>query len=603
MDFSCGILNPDKCLATESATATKAKSKTMSVLQSEPHPKTLVDTFLVHVATAPDRRFMTQPLGGGELKLFTFSQVFDEARRIAAYLQSLGFEKGSRIALCSKSCAWWIICDIAIWLSGHVSVPVYPTLTAETVQYILDHSESKLLFIGKLDEHPWNEMKHGVNKDMPTVTFPLSPAQEHGQAGEGNHETWDSLIQKCEPIQDICNRTPEEMATIIYTSGSSGRPKGVMHDFRTMFVTTVSIVQIFNGSEKDRYLSYLPLAHGMERWLGECTALYCGGDLFFAESIQTFVEDLKRASPTVFVSVPRLWSKFQQGVYSKMPPKKLDFYLSIPIFNIFVKKKILKELGLDKVRIAGSGSAPIPKELIQWYKRLDLEVLEGYGMTENFNYSHFNRPGNVLAGTVGQPYDHVQVRISSPNSEIQVKGPGTMIGYYKNPEATNETMTEDGFLKTGDTGEIDSVGRLTITGRIKELFKTSKGKYVAPAPIETKLTNHPKVELACVCGESFPQPHAIVQLSEHVVVVVKSGKSSNDVTTTELEEHLKSVNSTLDPHEQLDFMVVVKDEWLPENGFLTPTFKIVRRKIEEMYNPHNKEWYESTKKIIWYGWE
>jgi long-chain acyl-CoA synthetase len=272
------------------------------------------------------------------------------------------------------------------------------------------------------------------------------------------------------------------MATIIYTSGSTGRPKGVMHDFETMFVTTVSIVNMFNGTENDRYLSFLPLAHGMERWLGECTALYCGGELFFAESIHTFVKDLKRAAPTVFVAVPRLWSKFQQGVFTKISPNKLDFLLSIPILNIFIKKKILKELGLDQVRFAGSGSAPIPKELIQWYRRLGLELLEGYGMTENFNYSHFSRPGKVLAGTVGQPYDDVQVRIAS-HGEIQVKGPGTMMGYYKNPEATKETMTEDGFLRTGDCGEIDSFGRFTITGRTKEIFKTSKGKYVAPAPI------------------------------------------------------------------------------------------------------------------------
>ena len=557
-------------------------------------PKTLIDTFLAHVEKMPDRRFMTQPMGGGDVKYYTFAQVLEEAKRIAAYLESLKLEKGSRIALCSKNCSWWIIADLAIWMSGHVTVPVYPTLTAETVQYILEHSESKLLFIGKLDEHPWNEMKNGVSKDMRTVSFPLSPAQDHDG---GNHETLDTLIDKCQPIQDIVVRSPEELATIIYTSGSTGMPKGVMHDFETMFVTTVDICHMLKATDKDRYLSYLPLAHGMERWLGECVALYCGEELFFADSLKTFVEDLKRAEPTLFVSVPRLWTKFQQGVFSKVPPKKLDILTSIPILNIFIKKKILKGLGLDQVRFAGSGSAPIPKELIQWYRRMGLELLEGYGMTENFNYSHLSRPGKTLAGTVGQPYDNVEVRIAS-DGEIQVKGPGTMMGYYKNPEATKETITEDGFLRTGDRGEIDSIGRLTITGRTKELFKTSKGKYVAPAPIESKIINHPKVELACVGGSSFPQPHAVLQLSEDAI---KAGKSED--LEKELEEHLKSVNSTLDPHEQMDFLVIVKDEWLPENGFLTPTQKIVRRKIEETYNPHNEEWYASKKTIIWYGWD
>ena len=243
-----------------------------------------------------------------------------------------------------------------------------------------------------------------------------------------------------------------------------------MHDFETMYVTTVGICKLLEATDKDRYLSYLPLAHGMERWLGECVALYSGLELFFAESLTTFVQDLNRAKPTLFVSVPRLWTKFQQGVYKKMPPKKINTLLRIPLVNILIKKKILKGLGLDQVRIAGSGSAPIPEELIQWYRRLGLELLEGYGMTENFNYSHLSLPGHARPGYVGHPYPGVHVRIDEESGEIQVKGPGTMMGYFKNEEATKETITSDGFLKTGDRGAIDGEGRTCILFAMATIF-------------------------------------------------------------------------------------------------------------------------------------
>jgi long-chain acyl-CoA synthetase len=567
--------------------------------EEEEEVKTLIEKFLDNVEKFPDKRFMTQPMGGGDVRCWTLGEVLEEAERVAAYLESLRLERGSRIALCSKNCGWWIIADLAIWLSGHVTVPVYPTLTADSVSYILEHSESKLLFVGKLDEHPWKEMRKGVPAAMHTVSFPLSPAQEHGDGGR--HEKWDDIIKKFDPIQQPVQRQPDELATIIYTSGTTGRPKGVMHNFKTMYVTTVGIGRQLTATSMDRYLSYLPLAHGMERWLGECVALYTGEDLFFAESLTTFVEDLQRARPTLFLSVPRLWTKFQLGVFKKMPPKKLDFLMGIPIVGYLVKKKVLKGLGLDQVRIAGSGSAPIPPELIKWYRRLGLELLEGYGMTENFNYSHLSLPGKTRPGYVGNAYPDVEVRIAE-DGEIQVKSPGQMMGYYKNEQATRDTMTDDGYLRTGDRGEIDSQGRLKIIGRTKEIFKTSKGKYVAPAPIENKLIDHPRVELACVSGSSYPQPHAIIQLSEDAKNAVKKNSAEKDTIEKELEAHLQAVNATLDQHEQMDFAVVIEEDWLPENGFVTPTNKVIRRKIEETYDPMNDEWYESEKRVIWYGW-
>jgi len=546
----------------------------------------MIDAFLAHVAKTPDAIYMTQPMGGDKdnLQTFTFAEALEASKRMATYLKSLNFPEKSNIALCSKNCAWWIIADIAIWFADLVSVPIYPTLTADTVSYILEHSEAKLLFVGKLDAAPWAEMKGGVTEGLPTVSFPMSPEGEYGA-------TWKDIMEKNEPIEEIATRTLDELATIIYTSGSTGRPKGVMHTFKSMMQPTIGLIKQCNITSKDRFLSYLPLAHGMERWCSQCGSMVGGMSLFFADSLKTFVQDLQRARPTLFLSVPRLWTKFQQGVFQKMPAKKLNILFKIPLLNRVVKKKLLVGLGLDSVRFAGSGSAPIPKELIEWYNTLGLNLLEGYGMTENFNYSHISKAGRALPGTVGETYDDVDCRISE-EGEIQVKSPGCMSGYYKNEEATAETITEDGYIKTGDKGEIDSMGRLSITGRIKEIFKTSKGKYVAPAPIECKLINHPKVELACVSGTGFPQPHAVVQLSE------QARGEDQAIVEKELTALLATMNPTLDGHEQLQFIAVVTDEWLPENGFLTPTQKIKRGKIEETYSTNNEGWYESKKKVI-----
>lgn len=538
----------------------------------------------------PDWLYFTQPMGGGDanIKTWTWKEAVGEARRMAAYLKSLDLPEKSNIALCSKNCAYWIMADMAIWMAGHVTVPIFPILTADIVQYTLEHSESKLLFVGKLDPI-WDEMKKGVPDDLPKIAFPLAPSNDH--------EQWDDIIAKHEPLMDPVDRSPEEMATIIYTSGSTGKPKGVMLSFEAMFRSAKGITSYMEVKKEDRVLSYLPLSHSFERFVVESVSLYVGGSLWFAEALDTFLQDLQRARPTLFISVPRLWLKFQLGVFQKMPPAKLNRLLKIPILKGVVKKKILKGLGLDQVRFAGSGSAPIPKEVIEWYRELGLELLEGYGMTENFAYSHVTKPGQVRPGFVGTPYPDVQQKLS-PDGEVLIKSPGNMMGYYKNPEATKETFTEDGWLRTGDLGEIDEMNRLRITGRAKELFKTSKGKYVAPAPIENLIANHPKVEACVVTGAGYPQPHGVVMLSESAQAALKNGEKL--AIAQELAAHLKAVNAELPAFEKLAFLAVTKDEWMPENGFLTPTMKIKRAKLESTYGTHADKWYKSKEPVVWH---
>lgn len=537
----------------------------------------------------PNDVYMTQPHSGGQTTDYTFGAVLTEAKKMAAHLRSLDLPKQSKIAMISKNCAHFIIADLAIWMAGHVSVALYPTLNRETVQYILEHSDAELLFVGKLDT--WEqELKFGVPEGMSMISLPLAPK------GVGC-PAWAEVIAKHEPIEDEPVPALDDWSLIIYTSGSTGQPKGVVHSWRTISVPTRGLTKMLQLSREDRSLSYLPLAHGMDRWLSECLSLANGSRLFFAESLDTFVQDLNRARPTVFVSVPRLWLKFQLGVFAKMPPKKLNLLLKLPIINRIIKKKILTNLGLDSVRWAGSGSAPIPAELLQWYRNLGLELLEGYGMSENFNYSHITVPGKGRPGYIGHTYDDVEHKLSD-EGEILVKSPGTMVEYYKNPDKTAETMTADGYLRTGDRGEIDSTGRLRITGRVKELFKTSKGKYVAPAPIENLINIDERVELSLVGGSGFPMTMGVVQLAEDLLPKLGNPGVKEEITAA-LERLLDHVNGEVEVYEKLGFLVIAKDRWSIEKGQLTPTMKIKRTAIEDLYSAKLAGWYDAKKKVIW----
>jgi long-subunit acyl-CoA synthetase (AMP-forming) len=531
--------------------------------------------------------YMTQPIGDGKTVDYTWGRAVDEARRMASYLKSLNLPEKSRIGLISKNCAHWIMTDWAIWMAGHISVPLYPTLNADTVNYILNHAECEVVFVGKLDD--WDMMKPGVPESVRCISFPLSPPNDF--------ETWDDIVAKYPPLEENVQRDADELATIVYISGSTGKPKGVMLSFYNMAYAAEGGMEVLGVSSEERMLSYLPLAHVFERTFVELASLYAGFHLYFAESLDTFVQDLQRAQPTLFLSVPRLWVKFQHGVLQKLPNKKLDRLLKIPVVNKLIKKKILKGLGLDKVKLAGSGSAPLASDVLDWYRNLGLELLEGYGMSENFAYSHMSKPGRSRTGYVGESAPGVETRIS-PEGEIQIKSPATMMGYYKDEEKTRETFTEDGFLKTGDKGEIDEMGRLKITGRIKEIFKTSKGKYIAPAPIENRLMSHDAIEMVCVSGANQTQPHALVMLAEE-----SRPKMADEAFRKEIEESFKKliadVNKTVDPHEQLAFITVMSDEWSIENSFLTPTMKLKRNVVEDAYQEQVESWYAQRQPVIW----
>ena len=553
-------------------------------------PESLALQRLYHwEATQPGRVILTQPLGNGAVRDYTWAQVMDEVRRVAAHLQSRNYPPGSRIAILSKNCAHWLMCDFAIWMAGHVSVPLYPTLAAGTIRQILDHCEAKLLFIGKLDG--WEAMKAGIPAGLPCIATPLSPPGVDAQR-------WDDIVRSTAPLGGQPVRPGDELATIIYTSGTTGMPKGVMHSFATFAWSLAAALKRTTLDDDTRVLSYLPLAHVAERILIEHGLLFTSMHVYFAESLDTFVADLRRARPTAFFSVPRLWVKFQQGVHSKMPREKLDRLLRIPIVRRIVAKKILAGMGLDQCRAASGGAAPMPRELLDWYARLGLPIIEAYGMTENCAISHSTQLGVPRPGTVGQPYEGVQSRLDPASGEVQMKSPGVMLGYYKEPELTRAAFTDDGWLHTGDKGVLDAEGNLRITGRVKDLFKTSKGKYVAPAPIEDQLVMNGAVEACVVTGPNLGQPLGLVMLNADAAkrAEANDGRAAMEVSLT---AHLDAINARLDPHEQLECLVVVKEPWTVDNGFITPTLKVKRNRIEEVYGPMFERWVGARRRVVW----
>jgi len=538
-----------------------------------------LDTFYHWEKSKPDTIYLSQPIDG-QAHTWTWEQAGAEARKMAAYLQSLGLPPKSNIALISKNCAHWIICDLAIMMAGHVSVPLYPNLTSTSIQKVLEHSEAPVLFVGKLDN--WAAMESGVPSNVRCISFPFYPHEKYTQ--------WYEAIGDQQPVENI-QRRGDELMTIIYTSGTTGMPKGVMHTFDSAAFAITEGVAFFNLSEHERFFSYLPLAHVGERLVVELGSLYSGGSVFYAESIESFSKNIQDAQPTAFLGVHRIWKKFQEGILAKVPQKKLDILLRIPVISGIIKRKIKKGLGFTHARVIITAATPTPPELIHWYKKIGITIVEGYSMTENFGYSHANPMHRIKIGSVGITLPNSETKLGERN-EVLVRNRAAMTGYYKEPLMTKEMFTGDGFMHTGDEGYIDTEGYLTITGRTKDLFKTSKGKYVVPSPIEMKICSNVALDFCCVVGTGLAQPIALVTLSE-------SGKQmSPDVIKSNLGKDMALINETLDAHEQLEKIVVIPDTWTVENGMLTPTFKLIRGHIEKRYKAHFETWYADVNTIV-----
>ena len=531
----------------------------------------------------------TQPWQG-ELQTWTWAEAIRESRRVAAYLKAQNFPPGSRIAIMAKNSAWWIMADIAIWMAGHISVPIFPTVQDLSLVAIFEQSSPVACFLGAVDHLPPTQT--ACFHTLHWITFP------HQQRDGAT--PWNDILTAHEPIAGTPVRPALDVASIIYTSGTTGNPKGVVHTFQSLSLMAISVKRTIGreGDEADRMLSYLPLAHIAERAIVEASAFYGPIHLFFTEGQASFLADLQRARPTIFFTIPRLLIRFQQGVLEKMPQSKLDLLLKIPVLRTIVQKKILKSLGLSTVRLAASGAAPLPTSIIEWYHRVGLNLVEGYGMTET-GITHVPEPGKDRIGYVGDASAFAETRISA-EGEVQVRGPMNFTGYYLNPEATFACFTDDGFVRTGDRGETDEQNRLRIVGRIKEEFKTSKGKYVYPAQIEKILSLSQLFESVCVLGSGMTAPFAMTVLTPEQRVLCATPEGRAQIEAALISE-LGKTNTHHEHHEHLQFLVVDHNPWTAENGVLTPTLKVRRSVLEQRFGSSFQGWENRRTPVIWLG--
>lgn len=505
---------------------------------------------------------------------FSYSDVVDQALRIVTSLRNLGLEPGNKVGLISKNCAEWFTADLAMMLGSYISVPIFPTAGADTIAHVIDHSEAKALFVGKLDDTKALKSVLQERNKLPTIAFPY-PTINCGY-------DWNDLLSKHERADVNPDHQDDDLMSIVYTSGTSGLPKGAMLTYGGYAWSAQRLIDHIGIEGSDRLFSYLPLAHITERVYIMGSAMMGGICTAFPESLDTFIEDVKMHRPTLFISVPRLWTLFQQRIQEKLPDSKLNLLLKIPFVSGLIKNKIATNLGLDQARVLGCGSAPVSAALLRWYEKLGMNITEAWGMTESFAYSTLNYPfRSDKIGTVGNAGPGIDIKIAQ-DEEILVRSEGLFKGYYKNPEASAETII-NGWLHTGDIGSLDSEGFLSIQGRKNDTFKTAKGKFVSPVPIEKRLFELSNVEMMCLVGSGMPGP-ILLALPHHFPHFDRARYERR------VKHVIETINGELESHAKIRGVYMIKEPWSIENGMLTPTLKIRRHLLEKKYHDIGVNW-------------
>jgi long-subunit acyl-CoA synthetase (AMP-forming) len=540
--------------------------------------------FLKWEASTPNAIFLRQPYGN-LWREHTWQQAGAEARRLLAKLQNMHLAPGTRIALLSQNCAEWIICDLAIMMGGYVSVPLYANVNAETLQTILTHSEARLLLIGKLKTSDWEQIRTAIPVSLQTVTMP--------EYEKESIPSWKEFISPGLPEATIVYPSLDDMLTIIYTSGTTGMPKGVVHTYGTI-MKAIEVAQelVLLNQPGNRFFSYLPLSHAAERGLVECGAIFSGGSISFVESVETFQVNLQATAPTHFLGVPRIWEKFQQKITEKLPQRKLTFLLKIPLVRFLLRRKIKQALGLHKAKVLLTGAAPIAPDLLKWFARLDFSIQEAYGMSENFSACTINPKGQIRIGSVGKLVAKQEVKIDPITQEIIQRAEWVMQGYFKEPELTAQTI-QNGYLHTGDMGEISEDGYLTLLGRVKDIFKTSKGEYIVPLKTEMHFLSLKEVDQVCLLGINYPQPFLVAVLSEYGKRLSKRALNEN------LRIALDLCNESCMDYQKVKKVILVREEWTNDNNLLTPTLKIKRNAIGAKYETKLQELYYNNEIVSW----
>ncbi len=595
--------------------------------------QSLVHAFMETAARNTSRQALLYK-DGNQWKNISFTECRSRVLSLAAFLQDTGVKAGDRIAIISNNRPEWIISDVGLMSQGCVSVPIYPTLMEDQIRYILDQSGARGILIEDRDQYA---KLQPLLDDLPEIQF-IAAFNPMGIEMDEKLFSFSEILKRGKALLDknqdgVLKRAGDvkrdDLASIVYTSGTTGRPKGVMLSHGNFLSNAESVLTRFKITEDDIVLSILPLSHVLERLGGYITCFTLVGSRYaFVESLETVALDFLTVRPTIFVAVPRLFEKIHAKIMNQVQEssgiKKSLFNWAVrtgskyqrakregsPGFFLeqlnrvafaLVHKKVHEKFG-GRIEYIISGGAPLNPRINEFFIAIGLQVREGYGLTETSPVTNINTVSEYRIGSVGRVLPGVEIKISD-DGEILVKGPNVMAGYYKNPEATRETFTDDGWFKTGDIGKVDDDGYLWITDRKKEILVTSGGKNVAPQPIENLIKHCPVVSQAMLIGEKRNFVSALIVPDFDQLNAWAKQNNLGDLSITELvknqacidfiHQEITAVISTLPKYEQVKKFILLEEAWSVESGELTPTMKIKRREILDNYASRIEEMYRS----------
>lgn len=518
--------------------------------------------------TCPDKLWLRDLRADGSDD-YTWAGAYAEIQAIAGMLEDR-FGHGERMGILSRNRPHWFMADLAIIASGNVSVSLFTTLPASTAEYILDFTETRVLFVG--ETHNWEAVSTVLPEGVTLIALP-------GVSLQQPHLRWEDLLEEWRGRAPAYECAADDTIALVFTSGTTGLPKGVIQTHSSNLVPIRRFIQAFGIRDNPRYFSYLPLSHIAERQIVEFSSVVVCGEVSFNESLETILRDLQRTRPHMFFGPPRIWEQFQQAIIGKFGGQAaLDKALAADREG--VGKMVLDTMGLNEVEFCLVAAAPTPPALIHWWEMFGLILMEGFGQTEAMGLI-VSSPDQRRVGSIGKPIGEVQYRITE-DGELAVKAEGCTPGYYRMPEKTAE-LIRDGWIHTGDKARVDEDGFLYITGRVKDYFKTIQGKYVAPPPIEGEFAKNPHAEQQCLLGRGYSKTVMVAVLTPEARQRPREEMEASFLAT------LEEINAAVEKHARIGAAILSSEAWDIANEVLTPTLKIRRDRVEELFGDTARE--------------